>query len=54
MDAWNRLTSLDALLPGDLVDVAFAEARKLVSIAAAGEAPLDRVAACFVTARLPP
>ena len=53
MDSWNLLTSLEAVLPGDTVDVAFAETKKLVGIAAAGDRPLERVAACFLTARLP-
>ena len=54
MDAWNRLTTLGTVVSGDPVDVAFVETRNLVNIAAAGPDSLGRVAACFLTARLPP
>lgn len=54
MDAWNLLSSAGAVLPGDLVDVVFTEILTLVNTAAAGSNPCGRVAACFLTARLPP
>lgn len=54
MDAWALAVSPSSLAPGDTVDVAFEELRKLVGIAAAGDNPVDRVAACLLTARLPP
>jgi hypothetical protein len=53
MDAWTMAASPSSMAPGDTVDVAFEELRKLVGIAAAGGDAIDRVAACLLTARLP-
>ena len=54
MDAWALATSQGSLAPGDTVDVAFEELRKLVGIAIAGDDTVGQVAACLLTSRLPP
>ena len=54
MDAWNLAMSLGPIASGDTADVAFEEVRKLVRIAAEGDNPVERIAACLFTTRLPP
>ena len=45
--------SSGSLAPGDTVDVAFEELRKLVGRAAEGDDAIGRMAACLLTMRLP-
>ena len=54
MEAWNRVVTLGRLAPCDTVDVAFEEVKKLVGIAAEGEDPIGRIAACIFATRLSP
>lgn len=51
--AWAMAVAPTILVPGEHMDVVFEEIRRFVNIAAAGTNPLDRVAACIFTTRLP-
>ena len=53
MDAWMKAVSSGGLIPGETVDVAFAELRKLLTIVTKGGDVLDTVAACMLMTRLP-
>lgn len=53
MEAWALATAPCQIAPGDTVDVAYEELRKLVGIASAGDDPVSRVAACLLMGRLP-
>jgi hypothetical protein len=51
--AWVAASSRDPLEPGDTVDVAFENIKRLVGIAAAGGDTVGRISACILIDRLP-
>jgi hypothetical protein len=53
MEAWNLAANTGLIAPGETVDVAYENIKKLVNIAATGNDPIGRVASCILTARLP-
>ena len=51
--SWKKIQELQDILPGDHVDVAYAESEKLFKTVAAGSDPISQITACHFVSRLP-